>query len=123
MPEEEIPSHLLRSTDSTTSRDDRERSWSDPSELAVRYMLSQDGITRVLTGVETIEQVKENLAIFSSEGALTDDKSAAIDARGVHLPREGYFAILVVTVRINLRTWSPIWIGQYSSRTSMRMDS
>ncbi len=34
------------------------------AELAVRYMLAQPGVTSVLTGVETIGQLRENLAFF-----------------------------------------------------------
>jgi len=48
------------------------------AELALRYMLSQPGVTSVLTGVETIQQVHENLAMFA-RGRLTDDVLAAID--------------------------------------------
>lgn len=48
------------------------------SELAVRYMLSQSGVTCVITGVETVEQVKENVAIFE-RGPLTSDLLAEID--------------------------------------------
>lgn len=55
------------------------------AELACRYMLSQDGVTFVLTGVETVAQVRENLAIFG-RGPLPGDLLAAIDAAVPELP-------------------------------------
>jgi aryl-alcohol dehydrogenase-like predicted oxidoreductase len=55
------------------------------AELALRYMLSQDGITCVLTGVETLAQVRDNLAIFD-RGPLPTDLLAAIDNVTLTLP-------------------------------------
>ena len=55
------------------------------AELALRYMLSQDGITCILTGVETVAQVRDNLAIFH-RGPLPADLLAAIDAVSRELP-------------------------------------
>jgi aryl-alcohol dehydrogenase-like predicted oxidoreductase len=55
------------------------------AELAARYMLSQEGITCVLAGVETAAQVRENLAIFA-RGPLAPDLRAAIDAAVPDLP-------------------------------------
>ena len=36
------------------------------AELALRYMLARDGVTCVLVGVETVAQVRENLACFAA---------------------------------------------------------
>lgn len=55
------------------------------AELAARYMLSQEGVTCVLAGVETVAQVRENLAIFA-RGPLAPDLRAAIDAAVPDLP-------------------------------------
>jgi len=55
------------------------------AELASRYMLSQDGVTCVLAGVETVAQVRENLAIFA-RGPLPDDMLDAIDLAIPELP-------------------------------------
>lgn len=53
-------------------------------ELALRFMLSQPGVTSVLTGVETVSQVNENLAIFS-RGPLSPDILSAIDLAAIEL--------------------------------------
>jgi len=55
------------------------------AELAVRYMLAQDGITSVLTGVETVAQIRENITLFN-RGPLTPDLLAAIDSAVSDLP-------------------------------------
>ena len=55
------------------------------TELALRYLLSLPGITSVLTGVETREQVQQNLAMFS-KGKLSEDIIAAIHQDAVELP-------------------------------------
>jgi aryl-alcohol dehydrogenase-like predicted oxidoreductase len=55
------------------------------AELASRYMLSQDGVTSVLAGVETVAQVRENLAIFA-RGPLSGDMLDAIDSVIPELP-------------------------------------
>ena len=55
------------------------------AELASRYMLAQDGVTCVLAGVETVAQVRENLAIVA-RGPLPDDMLSAIDAAVPELP-------------------------------------
>jgi aryl-alcohol dehydrogenase-like predicted oxidoreductase len=55
------------------------------AELAVRTMLAQNGIACVLTGVETLAQLRENLAIFA-RGALAADMLAAVDATPIDLP-------------------------------------
>ncbi len=55
------------------------------TELALRYLLSLPGITSILTGVETREQVQQNLAMFS-KGELSEDIMAAIHQDAVELP-------------------------------------
>ena len=48
------------------------------AELAVRFMLAQEGVTCVLAGVETVAQVRDNVAIVV-RGPLPDDVLRAID--------------------------------------------
>ncbi len=57
------------------------------AELAVRYMLAQPGITSVLTGVESLAQLRENLALFD-RGPLPADLTAAVDAAVPELPAD-----------------------------------
>lgn len=47
------------------------------AELALRYMLSYDAVTCVLTGVETVSQIRDNLEMFD-RGALPADLLAAV---------------------------------------------
>jgi len=55
------------------------------SELAVRYMLGQEGVTCVLTGVETIEQVRANIAICE-KGPLDPAVMRALEDMEIELP-------------------------------------
>ncbi len=55
------------------------------AEAALRYMLSRDGVTSVLTGVETVDQVRRNVEILAS-GPLPSDLLAAIDREVPELP-------------------------------------
>jgi aryl-alcohol dehydrogenase-like predicted oxidoreductase len=55
------------------------------SELALRYMLTQTGVTCILTGVDTLAQVLENIALFE-RGPLAADIVAAADAVVPDLP-------------------------------------
>lgn len=55
------------------------------AELALRYLLGQRGITSVLTGVETVSQIRENLALLE-RGPLSADVMAAIDTAVPELP-------------------------------------
>ena len=48
------------------------------TELALRYVLAQEGVASVLTGVETLEQMRENLTLFN-RGPLPADLVAAIE--------------------------------------------
>lgn len=55
------------------------------AELAVRFILSFEGVTCVLTGVESVAQVRQNLAFFAN-GPLPGDLVQAIIAASVGLP-------------------------------------
>ncbi len=55
------------------------------AELAVRYLLSQPGVTCVLAGVDTVAQIQENVALFG-RGTLSADTLKAIDAAVPALP-------------------------------------
>lgn len=55
------------------------------TELALRYVLSQPGVTSALTGVETVAQLRENLAI-AARGPLPKDVLLAIDRATPKLP-------------------------------------
>jgi aryl-alcohol dehydrogenase-like predicted oxidoreductase len=55
------------------------------AELAIRYMLSQSGVTCILVGVETVVQVRENVAMFF-RGPLEEDLIATIDRAVPLLP-------------------------------------
>jgi aryl-alcohol dehydrogenase-like predicted oxidoreductase len=55
------------------------------SELAMRFMLAQEGVTCVLAGVETVAQVRDNVAIVA-RGPLPADMVAAIDKVVPELP-------------------------------------
>jgi len=49
------------------------------TELAIRFVMGLDGVASVLTGVETLEQMRENLALVN-RGPLPADLQAAIHA-------------------------------------------
>lgn len=55
------------------------------AELALRAMLSREGVTCVLTGVDTVEQIRENTGLFN-RGPLPADMIAAVDAAVPALP-------------------------------------
>ncbi|MHB0961196.1 MAG: aldo/keto reductase [Pirellulaceae bacterium] len=55
------------------------------AELAVRFMLAQEGVTCVLVGVETVAQVRENVALVA-RGPLPDDMLRAIDSLTPEIP-------------------------------------
>lgn len=54
-------------------------------ELALRYILSLDGVTSVITGVETVPQMRRNAELFQ-RGALPDDLISAIRQAAPDLP-------------------------------------
>lgn len=56
----------------------------DLAELGLRYMLSQAGVTCVLTGAESVAQVQANLTMCR-RGVLESDVQAAVDATAVDL--------------------------------------
>ncbi len=65
MPDEQIPAHLsairpLRNTLANVA----DQAGIPMRELALRYLLSLPGVTSVLVGVETVDQVRDNVAIF-----------------------------------------------------------
>lgn len=56
-------------------------------ELAVRYVLSQPGVVSVVVGCETIEQLRENIALIE-RGTLEPELLEAVAAITVDLPDE-----------------------------------
>jgi aryl-alcohol dehydrogenase-like predicted oxidoreductase len=54
-------------------------------QLALRYMLAHEGVTCLLTGVETVAQVRENIGLFE-RGPLGPDIVQAVDAAVPDLP-------------------------------------
>ena len=56
-----------------------------PAELALRFVLSLDGVRRLLFGVDTLEQLRQNVAI-ASQGPLDADLAQAVDAIVPSLP-------------------------------------
>lgn len=55
------------------------------AEMAVRYMLSQTGVTSVIVGVESVPQVIENLSLFR-RGPLPGDVLTRIESMAIQLP-------------------------------------
>lgn len=55
------------------------------AELAMRYLLGIPGVTSLLTGVETVAQLRENLALVG-RGALDGALMAAVAAAAMELP-------------------------------------
>jgi len=55
------------------------------AELAVRRMLGLPGVTSLVVGVETVGQLRENLALFA-RGPLDAELAAAVDAAVPELP-------------------------------------
>lgn len=49
------------------------------TELAIRYMVSQTGVTSLVIGVETVAQIRDNIELFT-RGPLTAEVLAAADA-------------------------------------------
>jgi aryl-alcohol dehydrogenase-like predicted oxidoreductase len=56
-------------------------------ELALRFMLTLDETTCLVIGVETVDQVKDNLRLFG-RGPLPADVMAAVDCAVPELPAE-----------------------------------
>ncbi|WP_373649351.1 aldo/keto reductase [Schlesneria sp. DSM 10557] len=97
MPERDIPAELQAVIPARRRLEQLSRGAGiDLAELALRYLLSQDAVTSVLVGVETVEQVEENLARFE-RGPLPPDLFNAIQSESFDLPE------LIVTPGM----WSP----------------
>ncbi|MFH1475960.1 MAG: aldo/keto reductase [Verrucomicrobiota bacterium] len=47
------------------------------AELALRYMLSQQGVTCIISGVESLDQIRQNIVLFS-KGPLETSLAAAV---------------------------------------------
>ena len=50
------------------------------TELALRYMFSQQGVTCIITGVESLDQIRQNIALFSKGPLETSLRIAAAQA-------------------------------------------
>ena len=57
------------------------------TELCARYVLGLPGVTCVLTGVETLAQMRENIALFEA-GALPEDLQKAVQSATPTLPEK-----------------------------------
>jgi aryl-alcohol dehydrogenase-like predicted oxidoreductase len=60
------------------------------AELAVRYMLGIDGITSLVVGVDSTDQMRENIALFN-KGPLDSDLQVAIEQAVPDLPEKILF--------------------------------
>ena len=88
MPENEIPRGLRDVIPVRQQLADlADQAGMDLTELALRFLLSEEGVTCVLTGVETVEQIQRNLAIFA-RGPLPHDLLTAIYSTKVELSEE-----------------------------------
>ena len=54
-------------------------------ELAARYVLGQHGVTCVLTGVETVEQVRANVELFKKGPLEDNDVMRALENMDINL--------------------------------------
>ena len=80
MPQEQIPHHLSQIIPYRMQLQSlAEQAAITLPELALRYMLAQPGITSCLTGVETLQQVHDNLTLFA-KGPLSPDLLLAVDS-------------------------------------------
>ena len=57
------------------------------AELALRFMLGRSGISSVIVGVETLEQLQSNLSLFEN-GPLDSDLSARVEATVTELSND-----------------------------------
>jgi len=57
------------------------------AELALRYMLSHQGVTCIITGVESLDQIRQNIALFS-KGPLEAGLVAAVAMAVPELPEK-----------------------------------
>lgn len=87
MPPEDIPPHLQAVLPFRQQLESlAQQAGLQLPELALRYMLAQPGITSLLTGVETLPQIRDNLALFA-RGPLPPDLVAAVDALPLDPPQ------------------------------------
>lgn len=86
MPEAEIPARLRAVIDPRRQLTDlAARFGLALGELAVRYVLSQRGVVSVVVGCETIEQLRENIALIE-RGALEPELLQAVERIAIDLP-------------------------------------
>jgi len=87
MPENELPSHLADVIPVRRKLQQlaREARMSLP-ELAVRYVLSIEGLTCAVIGVESVTQMRQNLALFA-QGPLDSALSNAVAEVAADLPK------------------------------------
>ncbi len=50
-----------------------------PAEMGYRWLLDQEGVTMVLSGVSTMEHIEENVKTFSGHKPLTSEEKEAIN--------------------------------------------
>jgi aryl-alcohol dehydrogenase-like predicted oxidoreductase len=55
------------------------------AELALRYVLSLEDLTSILIGIDSVDQMRENLALFA-KGPLPPDLMRAVVANALSLP-------------------------------------
>ena len=58
------------------------------AELAFRYVMSNQGVSVVLSGMNTLEQVRENAAVASLRSFMTDRQRETMDSRLAEIRRE-----------------------------------
>jgi aryl-alcohol dehydrogenase-like predicted oxidoreductase len=88
MPEQEIPPHLADVLPVRLRLDAlASNAGMSLAEMALRYALSLDGVTCALVGVETVEQMRANLAMWA-KGPLEPALMRAIDETVPDLPYE-----------------------------------
>ncbi len=88
MPEADIPVHL-KAVLPARRRFERiaEEAGFGLAELAVRYILSLEGVTCVIAGVESVEQLRHNIELFSKK-PLDEELMAAVSSCVPVLPEE-----------------------------------
>ncbi|MFO1006163.1 MAG: aldo/keto reductase [Planctomycetaceae bacterium] len=86
MPEHDIPDSLREILPARHTLDRiAQQAGLSLQELAVRFILSQSGVTSVLVGVESVSQVTDNLALFNGQ-PLPDDVLTQLQRLNCDLP-------------------------------------